>query len=183
MKKNNWKKTGICLFLLCICLWSLAACSLKEGNGQTLESGVLKVGMDLQIEPMCYLSEETSKPEGFDVELASALAEAMDLELEIVDTSQENLLKSLDGDIYDCVISGVGLSKWNETHYSHTQVYGDVGAVKDQISMELTDTRLAVFTKKGNSLRDILDQKLEKLKEDGTLKGISEKYFGEDITD
>lgn len=182
MKKNIKKKTCICLGLFCLCLSWLTSCSLKDSDNQTLERDVLKVGMDLDIEPLCYVSEETSKPEGFDVELAQALAEGMDLELEIVDTSQENLLKSLDGDLYDCVISGVGLSEWNETHYSHTESYGDAEAVKDQISMELTDTRLAVFTKKGSSLKDKLDQELEKLKKDGTLTEISQKYFGEDIT-
>lgn len=182
MKKNIRKKACICLGLFCLCLSGLTSCSLKDSDNQTLERGVLKVGMDLDIEPLCYLSEETSKPEGFDVELAQALAEGMDLELEIVDTSQENLLKSLDGDLYDCVISGVGLSEWNEIHYSHTEVYAEAEAVKDQISMELTDTSLAVFTKKGSSLRDKLNQELEQLKKDGTLTEISQKYFGEDIT-
>ena len=78
-------------------------------------------GMHLDIDKMCYLSPEDNQPEGFEVELAGLLAEKMGMELEIVDTTEENLLKSLDGEVYDCVLSSVGLSQWNTIHYGHTQ--------------------------------------------------------------
>ena len=108
--------------LVCMALLiSLTACEhLELREAKPIEQGSLKVGMNLQIPGMCYLSEETSKPEGFEVELAGKLADKLKLELEIVDTSEENLLKSLDGELYDCVISAVGLADWNEAHYDHT---------------------------------------------------------------
>ena len=64
--------------------------------------------------------------EGFEVEVAQKLADKLNLELEIVDTSEKNLLKSLDADLYDCVISAVGISDWNDTHYDiqyHMQIF------------------------------------------------------------
>ena len=149
-------------------------------EGETLEKGVLRVGMNLNIDKMCYLSPETNKPEGFEVELAGLLADRMDLELEIVDTTEKNLLKSLDGRIYDCAISGVGLSQWNRIHYGHTDAYLDLSQAEDEIEEE--DTRIAIFTRKGNSLEDTLEKNLEELKEEGTLKELSVKYFGKDIT-
>lgn len=167
--------------IFCLLSMALSGCFL-DGGRETLDKDVLRVGMNLNIEKMCYLSEEDNQPEGFEVELAQILAEKMGMELEIVDTTQENLLKSLDGEIYDCVLSGVGLGQWNQIHYGHTQPYLDISSVQDQIGREEEDTQIAAFTKKGNSLAGTLEEKLEALKEDGTLSELSGKYFGKDIT-
>lgn len=177
------KKKGILMLVCMALLISLTACEqLELREAKPIEQGILKVGMNLQIPGMCYLSEETSKPEGFEVELAQMLADKMKLELEIVDTSEENLLKSLDGDLYDCVISAVGLADWNETHYDHTTAYADIASVKEQTGITGTDTKIAVFTKKYNLMKDELETKLQMLRNDGSLKELSEKYFGKDIT-
>ena len=82
---------GSFLLLLTLLLPSLSGCFLA-GNRETLENDVLRVGMHLGIEKMCYLSSENNQPEGFEVELAGLLADKMNMELEIVDTSEENLL-------------------------------------------------------------------------------------------
>lgn len=177
------KRKGILMLVCMALLISLTACEqLELREAKPIEQGILKVGMNLQIPGMCYLSEETSKPEGFEVELAQMLADKMKLELEIVDTSEENLLKSLDGDLYDCVISAVGLADWNETHYDHTTAYAEIVSVKEQTGITGTDTKIAVFTKKYNLMKDELETKLQMLRNDGSLKELSEKYFGKDIT-
>lgn len=172
------------LMLVCMALLiSLTACEhLELREAKPIEQGILKVGMNLQIPGMCYLSEETSKPEGFEVELAGKLADKLKLELEIVDTSEENLLKSLDGELYDCVISAVGLADWNETHYDHTTPYIDIASVKEETGITGEYTKIAVFTKKYNLMKDELEAKLQMLRNDGSLKELSEKYFGKDIT-
>ncbi|HJD38832.1 MAG TPA: transporter substrate-binding domain-containing protein [Candidatus Blautia stercoripullorum] len=179
MKKRQGP--GRLLFFIFTLFMSLcfSGCFLFDG-GKTVEKGVLRVGMNLNIDKLCYLSPETNKPEGFEVELAGLLADRLDLELEIVDTTEKNLLKSLDGRIYDCVISGVGLSQWNRIHYGYTDAYLDLSLAEEQTEEE--DTRIAIFTRKGNSLEDTLEKNLEELKEEGTLKELSVKYFGKDIT-
>lgn len=172
------------LILVCMVLFiNLAACEhLELREAKPIEQGTLKVGMNLQIPGMCSLSEETGKPEGFEVELAEKLADKLKLELEIVDTSEENLLKSLDGEIYDCVISAVGLAEWNETHYDHTTPYADLTSVKEQTGLTGEYSKIAIFTKKYNLMKDELEEKLQMLRNDGSLKELSEKYFGKDIT-
>lgn len=183
MVEMRKKKKGIFMLVCMALLISLTACGqLELREAKPIEQGILKVGMNLQIPSMCYLSEETSKPEGFEVELAQMLADKMKLELEIVDTSEENLLKSLDGDLYDCVISAVALADWNETHYDHTTAYADLASVKEQTGITGEDTKIAVFTKKYNLMKDELETKLQMLRNDGSLKELSEKYFGKDIT-
>lgn len=192
-KKSLWErerivdmrkmKKGILMLVCMALLISLTACEhLELREAKPIEQGILKVGMNLQIPGMCYLSEETSKPEGFEVELAGKLADKLKLELEIVDTSEENLLKSLDGELYDCVISAVGLADWNEAHYDHTTPYIDIASVKEETGITGEYTKIAVFTKKYNLMKDELEAKLQMLRNDGSLKELSEKYFGKDIT-
>ena len=179
--KTKRKGKSVCLLLLiCIGILAMTGCSMEMGR-ETLETDVLRVGMHLDIDKMCYLSQEDNQPEGFEVELAGLLADKMGMELEIVDTTEENLLKSLDGEVYDCVLSSVGLSQWNTIHYGHTQPYLDLSSI-EKGSGDEEDTRIAAFMKKGNSLADTLEENLEELKEDGTLSQLSSKYFGEDLT-
>lgn len=168
------------LLLICAGLLFMAGCSVELGR-ETREADVLRVGMHLEIDKMCYLSPEDNQPEGFEVELAGLLADKMGMELEIVDTTEENLLKSLDGEVYDCVLSAVGLSQWNTIHYGYTQPYLELSPAEEG-SGEEEDTRIAAFTKKGNSLADTLEGYLEELKQDGTLSQLSSKYFGKDLT-
>lgn len=186
--QKNIKNRLFCIEKRSLWIWSgililfLAGCRFPGGKAEPLENGKLKVGMYLQLPSLCYLSEETSKPERFEAELAGKLAEKMGLELEIVDTSEENLLKSLDADLYDCVISGVGLSQWNETHYSHTMPYADISSVQEKTGRDTKYTELSIFTKKGNPMAGELEKNLQELWKDGTLKALSQKYFEKDIT-
>ena len=180
MKTKRKGKSACLLLLICIGILAMTGCSMEMGR-ETLETDVLRVGMHLDIDKMCYLSQEDNQPEGFEVELAGLLADKMGMELEIVDTTEENLLKSLDGEVYDCVLSSVGLSQWNTIHYGHTQPYLDLSSI-EKGSGDEEDTRIAAFMKKGNSLADTLEENLEELKEDGTLSQLSSKYFWEDLT-
>ena len=180
MKTKRKGRSACLLLLICIGILAMTGCSMEMGR-ETLETDVLRVGMHLDIDKMCYLSQEDNQPEGFEVELAGLLADKMGMELEIVDTTEENLLKSLDGEVYDCVLSSVGLSQWNTIHYGHTQPYLDLSSI-EKGSGDEEDTWIAAFTKKGNSLADTLEENLEELKEDGTLSQLSSKYFGEDLT-
>lgn len=175
-------KKSMAVLVVVILMTGLAACDdMKLREAKPVTQGVLRVGMNLDIPSMCYLSEETSNPEGFEVEVAQKLADKLNLELEIVDTSEKNLLKSLDADLYDCVISAVGISDWNDTHYEHTTPYADISSVSDRTGITSKYTKIAVFTKKYNLMKDELEAKLQMMRNDGSLKEFSEKYFEKDI--
>lgn len=175
-------KKSMAVLAAVILMTGLVACDdMKLREAKPVTQGVLRVGMNLDIPSMCYLSEETSNPEGFEVEVAQKLADKLNLELEIVDTSEKNLLKSLDADLYDCVISAVGISDWNDTHYEHTTPYADISSVSDRTGITSKYTKIAVFTKKYNLMKDELEAKLQMMRNDGSLKELSEKYFEKDI--
>lgn len=153
-----------------------------EGKIETLEDGILKVGMNLKNQPMSYVDEETAKPMGFEAELAALVAEKLGLKLEIVDTTEKNLLNSLDADLYDCAISAIGISDWNKKEYSATEPYADISSVKDKIQSNTDYTEIAVFGKKGSCLIPAIEnQALNPLKKDGILSEISKKYLETDI--
>ena len=112
--KRNIKKVICILCSMTVLLTGLSGCKVEKEKARPIENGTLKVGMNLQIDKMCYVSSESSMPEGFEVEIAQKIADKLELNLEIVDTSEKNLLKSLDAELYDCVISAVGLADWNK---------------------------------------------------------------------
>lgn len=184
------KKIKAMVFLLACVMTAalLAGCGRTkdyEGKGEvkTLEDGVLKVGMNMKNQPMSYVDEETAKPVGFEAELAAAIAEKLGLKLEIVDTTEKNLLNSLDADLYDCAISSIGISDWNTKEYSATDPYADMKSVKDKIQSNTDYTQIAVFGKKGSPLIPaIQNQALTPLKIAGTITELSKKYLETDIT-
>lgn len=181
MRKSAKKVISI-LCCITVFLAGLSGCSLGKEKARPIERGTLKVGMNLQIDKMCYVPSQSSMSEGFEVEVARKIAEKLELKLEIIDTSQDNLLKALDADLYDCVISAVGLADWNKSHYSYTDAYADITEVKDAIGEDTEDTQIAVFTKKGNPMVKEINKKLVELRKDGSMGEISKKYFEKDIS-
>lgn len=176
--KKRYMSFACFLVVMLVCF---SGCSMGNSEARPIENGTLKVGMNLQIDKMCYVSSETSQPEGFEVEIAQKIAEKLELKLEIIDTSEDNLLKSLDGDLYDCAISAIGLADWNKSHYSYTEAYADITEAKDVIGENAENTKIAVFTKKNNPMADEINKKLIELRKDGSLSEISKKYFEKDI--
>ncbi|MGN0400541.1 MAG: transporter substrate-binding domain-containing protein [Blautia sp.] len=153
-----------------------------EGKMETIEKGVLKAGMNLDNPPMGYVDEESARPAGFQAEVAEKIAEKLGLKLEIIETTEGNLLKSLDADLYDCVISMVGIDEWNSEKYAATEVYCDVSGLQDVLEEIPDSTEIAVFGKKGSKLIPVIEtQALEPLKKEGTLSEISQRLLGKDI--
>lgn len=180
------RKTMALLFCMVLAVTLLSACGTEntssDGSISTIEKGVLKVGMNLNDSPMSYLNTGTARPDGFEAKVAEQVAEKLGLKLEIVDTTQKNLLKSLDAEIYDCVISSVGMTEENCEKYQATNAYADVSVIKDKLTEKPEVSKIAIFGKKNSALIQAIEtQALEPLKEDGTLSEISKSCLGEDI--
>ena len=123
------KKLGSVLISIVLCLGLLAGCSSggsstsssssgssssDAGTGSeysTIKEGVLSVGTEIGYPPMEYFDEDGATPIGFDMEMAQALADAMGLELELIDTAWDGIFAGVDTDKYDVVISSVS---WTE---------------------------------------------------------------------
>lgn len=183
--KNIRRKLGAVVLAAVLMIISLSGCGVGKTSSDgsiSTEKGVLKVGMNLNDSPMSYLNTDTARPDGFEAKVAEQVAEKLGLKLEIIDTTQKNLLKSLDADIYDCVISSVGMTEENCEKYEATNAYADVSAIEDELTEKPKNTKIAIFGKKNNGLIQAIEkQALEPLKEDGTLSEISNQYLGTDV--
>lgn len=229
----------------------------------TITPGVLTVGAHIGYAPMEYYNEDNDV-EGFDIDLAKALAEEMDMEVEITPCAWDAIFKNVDLGTFDVIISGVSYTKERDEKYSLTDSYlnnglvlvvpnqsklsliddfsgeyvgvqidttadyamqdfakngknlevaqyenvinafeamerGEIAGVcadsvvanyyimnnKDNmIIWESTETEplCICLTKDNSELRDEVNNALNRLKENGTLKEISIKYFGTDLT-
>lgn len=126
MKKKMFA-AGLTLALIL----SMMACGSKSGSTEyskdsdalTIKDGTLMVGMEIGYPPMEYFDEDGTTPIGFDVEVAQAIAEEMDMELEIVDTAWDGIFAGVDAEKYDCVISSVSITEERQENYLLTEPY------------------------------------------------------------
>ncbi|MGN0151073.1 MAG: transporter substrate-binding domain-containing protein [Wujia sp.] len=93
-----------------------AACGKKE------EKRVIHVGMEIGYPPFEFY-EEGGEPSGIDVELASALADELNAEVELINTGWEGIFDGLDAGNYDCIISGVTITDERQAKYLFTRPY------------------------------------------------------------
>jgi len=80
-----------------------------EIGGLTLKKGVLMVGIEVGYPPMEYY-DESGNPAGFDISLAKAIGEKLNLEIEFIDTSWDGIFAGIDARRYDCIISSVTIT-------------------------------------------------------------------------
>lgn len=121
------KRIGTTAILLIVCIALLSSCSAFFNGGEkeripTIEEGVLAVGMETGYAPMAYYDRDR-KLVGFDVELAAALAEEMNLELKLVDKIWDEIFFDLNENKYDIVISAVSRTDDREEAYALSSPY------------------------------------------------------------
>lgn len=93
------------------------------GEVATITPGKLMVGLEIGYPPMEYFDEDGATPIGFDVELATALAEKMGLELEFVDTAWDGIFAGVDTDKYDVIMSSVSWTEGRNENYLLSKTY------------------------------------------------------------
>ena len=104
------------LFALLMILLVVAGCG-KEGGPVNPPSNVLRVGMECDYAPFNWTQVNDSDTavaissvdyaDGYDVVIASRLATALGMEVEIVKTDWDSLIPSLNAGAIDCIIAGM----------------------------------------------------------------------------
>ncbi|MDI3471106.1 MAG: prephenate dehydratase/arogenate dehydratase [Pseudolabrys sp.] len=77
---------------------------------QILSKGTLRVGMTGDYRPFTFFNKDTSKFEGFDVDMAEALGKALGVKVEFVKTSWPTMTKDFQADKFDIVTGGVSIT-------------------------------------------------------------------------
>ena len=75
-----------------------------------VDKGTLRVGMTGDYRPFTFLNKDTSKFEGFDVDMAEALGKALGVKVEFVHTSWPTLMKDFEADKFDIATGGVSIT-------------------------------------------------------------------------
>lgn len=87
------------------------------------KDGVLMVGTEIGYPPFESYEEDGKTPIGFDIDLMTAVAEKMGVEVEFVDTAWDGILAGLDTDRYDVVASAVTITEAREENYDFSTPY------------------------------------------------------------
>lgn len=75
-----------------------------------LVPGTLTVGSDTTYPPQEYIDTTTNKPAGFDIDLITAVAQRMGLQVHVISTSFDTIIDSLAAKRFDVVISAVSVT-------------------------------------------------------------------------
>lgn len=89
---------------------------------KTITAGKLQAGSDTVFAPMEF-SDEKGGYIGFDVDLCTALAKKMGLELEVVSTAWDGLISGLLGDRWDIIMSGMSITEERLKEINFTDPY------------------------------------------------------------
>ena len=246
-------------------LATLAGCSSKSEDTSLKDvqsAGELKIGLEGDWQPFSYHDEDDNLV-GYDVEVATKVAEKLGVKAVITEGPWDGLLTGLDTGVYDVVVNGVdvtpersetfdftdayaydhidlvvkkdnttitsfedlkGKKSANSTGSTYAEMGEEYGATVSNVptlaeTMELVlngtvdatinadtsiqdylnttgekglkvvaqddeATEYAIPVKKGNtSLKEAITDALKELREEGTLKELSIKYFGADLTE
>lgn len=116
-----------CLLALLLLLAACGSSGTTTGSGGTtpttssstptvtppndlLVPGTLTVGSDTTYPPQEYIDTTTNKPAGFDIDLITAVAQRMGLQVHVISTSFDTIIDSLVAKRFDVVISAVSVT-------------------------------------------------------------------------
>ena len=75
-----------------------------------LEDGVLNVGSDISYAPFEFFEEGTETPDGLDIDLATAIAGALGVDVEFLNTGWDGIIPALEVDDFDVLISAMTIT-------------------------------------------------------------------------
>ncbi|MFH1150501.1 MAG: basic amino acid ABC transporter substrate-binding protein [Actinomycetota bacterium] len=93
------------------------------GTGYLITSGKLQMGSDTSYPP--FESKEGGKTVGFDVELATAIAEKMGVELEVISTAWDGIIPGLKTKKYDIIMSAMTITDERKQEINFSDPYID----------------------------------------------------------
>jgi len=106
----------------------------------TLKAGVLQAGSDTSFPPMEFPDGKGGYV-GFDVDLCTALAKKMGLQLEIVPTAWDDIIPALLGDRFDMIMSAMAITEERLKQINFTDPYlPGILAISAPVSAPIADT-------------------------------------------
>jgi polar amino acid transport system substrate-binding protein len=79
-----------------------------------LEDGTLNIGSDIAYAPIEFYKEGTETPDGLDVDLANAIAAALGVDAEFINTGFDGIIEALNTEDYDVIFSAMTINPERE---------------------------------------------------------------------
>lgn len=117
------KRFSIILLILIVSVTMFTGCGNKANNNNVKQT--LKVGMDLKYPPFSSMDAD-GNPEGLEVDIANALGEYLNQEVEIINTDFSMLIPALETGEVDIVISEMTIKeeRKEKVDFSSPYLYG-----------------------------------------------------------
>ena len=168
--KRKWMKPAVGLLLAALLAIPLIA-GCGGVSGQTLQPGKLTMGSDTSYPP--FESMEGSKPVGFDVEIAQAIAKKLGVTLDVISTAWDGIIPGLKTKKYDIIMSAMTITPDRQKQITFSDPYID----SDQsIAVANNSTIKSQADLKGKVVGVQIDTtgqfKAEEIKKAGGLKEI-----------
>ncbi|MFL9674986.1 transporter substrate-binding domain-containing protein [Pseudomonas marginalis] len=127
------------------------------------DRGELRIALEANTPP--YNFKEGDKLTGFEVELGELLAKEMDVRPSFITTDDADMLPGVSTGKYDVAINHVAMTAELKDQFDFSEAYHD-------------KPELAIPFQKGNpAFKTSLDGALKRVKDDGRLKALSQKWF------
>lgn len=167
------------------------------------DRGELRIALEGDMRPFGF--SEDGRLTGFEVELGEQLARELDVQASFVPTDAVDLLQGVETGKYDVAINHMPMTAELQKRYDFSEPYGYTSAqwlvhkeaqptqvpfamggntlAVTQDASEAPIVTLAIPFQKGNpAFQASLDKALQRLRADGRLAALSQKWFGMDAT-
>ena len=130
------------------------------------DRGELRIALEATHPPFNF--KEGDKLTGFEVELGEQLAKEMDVRPSFITTDDTDLLQGVESGKYDVAINHIAMTAELRDRFDFSEAYRE-------------KPELAIPFQKGNpAFKTSLDGALKRVKDDGRLKELSQKWFESD---
>jgi L-cystine transport system substrate-binding protein len=127
------------------------------------DRGELRIVLEANTPP--YNFKEGDKLTGFEVELGEQLAKEMDVRSSFITTDEADLLAGVESGKYDVAINHIAKTAELENQFDFSEAYHE-------------KPELAIPFQKGNpAFKSSLDGALKRVKDDGRLKALAQKWL------
>ena len=160
------------------------------------DRGELRIALEANTPPFNFKEGDTLT--GFEVELGQLLARELDVRADFIVTDAGDLLQGVESGKYDVALNHIALTPELKDRFDFSEPYSQIDsqllAKKDEqprpmvLVQALTEAKpavsapveLAIPFQKGNpAFRASLESALQRIKADGRLAALSEKWFTE----
>ncbi|MGF6110950.1 transporter substrate-binding domain-containing protein [Pseudomonas frederiksbergensis] len=163
------------------------------------DRGELRIALEANTPPFNF--KDDGKLTGFEVELGQLLANELDVRADFVVTDAADLLPGVETGKYDVAINHVAMTAELKDRFDFSEPYSHTDAqliaqkeeqpqsmllvqtLKEETPKASEPVSLAIPFQKGNpAFHASLDNALQRIKADGRLEALTQKWFGTDTS-